>query len=635
MTKATTPSRSRRQFWMFALLSLVLAYLTALGATFNGVLALPDLQPFTLGMFGLLAALWLFTHWRRGWVWHRTLLDGVFVLWIIAFIASIVMNPVTWRRSVEGLWYMALYVSIWYMLWDVLANGRLSRQVLVESLLFTGFTVMMFGWYSVWLLVQANGLTDIPRPSGLIGNPNAFGAFILVLVPFAIVQTLNRKSRLPQIIMGIYTVSAVLLLILSQSRGAWIGFAASIAMLILLLLADRQLLSLAALKTWWTRQPFAVQISLIIVLVLVLLVGIFMTYFLIASISTPGRTIGLRTYLWNAAFAMFGESPIWGKGFFTFGQHLAEHASIPPTQPHSHAHNVPFTIAAEMGLLGLSAFGSTAFLVVKAIYRNWKTLTGSERGYYIAAVAAVAGFSIHHLLDTPSMMPIIAIVGLLILIVAVVPSEFTPLQATWHKVGHPIGLMVIWIALLVVGFWNINLYQEYFSILRSVVAAQDCRVTAGECETVDVEVYRYAAERMQALVDADPNQPAYLLHQAYLYGIAAVDGDTDSAERAIAIYQRYLALEPTHAAAWANLAALYWQTDNPTEAQVAMEQALHYAPDWTHFQRQHDIYSGTLSDAETILPPQPLFSSNWVLLQYLRQPLSPEMEYLPQVGWGN
>jgi O-antigen ligase len=634
MTKATTASRSRRQFWMFALLSLVFAYLAALGATFNGVLALPDLQPFTLGMFGLLAFAWLIVHWRRGWVWHRTLLDSVFVLWIIAFLASIMMNPMTWRRSVEALWYMALYVSIWYMLWDVLANGRLSRQVLVESLLFTGFTVMMFGWYSVWLLVQANGLADIPRPSGLIGNPNAFGAFILVLVPFAVVQTLNRKSRLPQIIMGIYTMSAVLLLILSQSRGAWIGFAAAIGFLILLLLADRQLLSLAALKTGWIQQTLAVRISLIVALLLVLLVGFFMTYFLIASISTPGRTIGLRTYLWNAAFAMFRESPVWGKGFFTFGQHLAEYASIPPTQPHAHAHNVPFTITAEMGIIGLSAFSVTAFLVAGAIYRNWKTLTGSERGYYIAGVAAVVGFSVHHLLDTPSMMPVIALLGLLILIVAVAPPEFTPLQAKWRKVGHPIGLTVMWIALLIIGFWNINLYQQYFSILRQVVAVPDCRLVEGNCETVDLAVYRQAADSLQMLVNADPNQPAYLLHQAYLYGLAAIEGDTESAEHAITVYQRYLKLEPTHAAAWANLAALYWQIDDSSQAQAAIEQAVHYAPDWLHFQRQGDIYSGILTDAETIIPPQPDFSPNWVLLQYLRQPLPPEMEYLPQVGWG-
>ena len=57
MTKATSASRSRRQFWLFALLSLIFAYLASLGMTFNGILALVDLQSFTLGLFGLLSGL--------------------------------------------------------------------------------------------------------------------------------------------------------------------------------------------------------------------------------------------------------------------------------------------------------------------------------------------------------------------------------------------------------------------------------------------------------------------------------------------------------------------------------------------------------------------------------------------------
>lgn len=635
MAKAATPSRSRRQFWMFAILSLVFAYLSSLGATFNGVIALVDLQPFTLGLFGLLAGVWLVVHWRGGWVWHQTLLDAVFVLWIVAFLTSIVMNPVTWRRSVEGIWYMALYINLWYMLWDALANGGLSRRVLVQSLLFAGFTVMLFGWYTVWLLLPGSSLTELPRPNGLIGNANAFGAFVLVLIPFAVVQTLTLKNRLPQIIMSIYTLSAVLLLILSQSRGAWIGFAAVIGILVLMLLADRHMLSLTALRTWWSQQKLVVRMGLIALLIGMLLIGIFMAYLLIVSISTPGRTIALRTYLWNAALAMFRESPIWGKGFFTYGQHLAEYASIPPTQAHSHAHNVPLTISAEMGLIGLSAFITTAVLVMQAIIRNWKAIVGSERSYFVAAVAAVVGFSVHHLLDTPSMMPVIAMLGLLILVVAVAPSEFMPLQATWHRVGHLIGLISIWVVLLIVGFWNINIYQQYFSILREVVAVPDCRLVEEDCDTVDLAVYRHAADSLQSVVDSDSREPAYLLYQAYLYGLSAVEGDTDAAERAIATYQRYLELERTHASAWANLAALYWQIGDATEAQVAIEQALRLAPDWSHFQRQRDIYSGVLTDAETIIPPPPLFSSNWVLFQYLRQPLPSEMEYLPQVGWGS
>lgn len=634
MTKVTTATRSRRNIWMFALLSLVFAYLSVLGATFNGVLTLIELQPFTLGLFGVLAGSWLFVRWRRGWVWHRTVLDIAFALWVIAFIVSITMNMATWRRSIEGIWYMMLYVSLWFMLLDMLANRGLSRQVLAQSFVFAGLAVMIFGWYFTWLLIDLNGLSELPRPSGLIGNANAFGAFMLMLVPFGIIQTINAKKRFPQVIMGLYTLSAFFLLILSQSRGAWIGAMAAIGLLLLLILADRKLLSVSALRTWWGEQPTILRLTLLVILILVLLMVIFMATFLINSLSAAGRSLSLRTYLWNAAFSMFQESPIWGKGFFTYGQHLAKYASIPPTQPQAHAHNIPFTIAAEMGLLGLSAIIVTIILAVRAMLQNWRNITGSERPYYMAGMAATIGFGIHHLLDTPSMMPVIAMAGLLMLILAIAPSEPIPLQMKWRRMGHPIGLIVMWAMLLIAGFWNTRLYADYYSVLRDVAQLNDCRMyESDDCTSVDSETFLESAEAMQHLINADPNQPAYVLQQAYLYGMAATEGDETVIEQAIIGYERYLELEPTHGSGWANLAALYWQMDNRVQARAAIEQAILFAPDWEHFKRQRDIYVGILIDAETITPPLPSVDGlNWSRFQYLREPLP---EYLPQVGWGS
>jgi putative inorganic carbon (hco3(-)) transporter len=634
MTKAIRTAHSRRNVWLFALLSLVFAYLSLLGATFNGVLTLLELQPFTLGLFGVLAASWLFMHWRMGWVWHRVDLDLAFLLWMIALVVSIAMNQDTWRRSVEGLWYMGLYISLWYILHDLLANRGLSRQLLAQSFLFAGLLVMLFGWYSTWLIIKFDGLDRIPRPSSLIGNPNAFGAYMLLLLPFGIVQTINAKNRLVQVLMGLYTLSAFLLLILSQSRGAWIGGAVAVGILLLMLLTDRKLLSIAALKKWWQQQASTLRLVLIAILIIVVLLGAFMAYFLIDSLTAAGRSIALRTYLWDAAMQMFRESPLWGKGFYTYGLYLPQYASIPSTQPQAHAHNIPFTIIAEMGLLGLIAIVVTVAFSIRSMLRNWKTVTGTERPYYLAGVAATFGFGFHHLLDTPSMMPVIAMAGLLMLFLATTPAEPIPFQTTWRKVGHPLGLIAIWLVLLIAGFWSSRLYAEYYAILRDVAQLNDCRMfESDDCVILDAAVFLEPAERLQPLIDADPNQPAYIRQQAYLYGFAATDGDVTALENAIAGYERYLELEPTHASGWANLAALYWQSGNEVQARSAIEQAILYAPDWEHFKRQRNIYLNILTDTETIAPPIPVLDGlSWSRFQLLREPLP---EYLPQVGWGS
>jgi hypothetical protein len=71
---------------------------------------------------------------------------------------------------------------------------------------------------------------------------------------------------------------------------------------------------------------------------------------------------------------------------------------------------------------------------------------------------------------------------------------------------------------------------------------------------------------------------------------------------------------------------LYWQLDNPTQAQAMESVRLRRIG---HISCQRDIYSGTLTDAETIIP-QPL-QPELGTAQFA--PTPPEMEYLLQVGW--
>jgi tetratricopeptide (TPR) repeat protein len=235
------------------------------------------------------------------------------------------------------------------------------------------------------------------------------------------------------------------------------------------------------------------------------------------------------------------------------------------------------------------------------------------------------GFGIHHLLDTPAMMPAIALSGLLALVLATAPAEPVPLRLAWRKIGQSTGLFLLWLILIGLGFWNSHWIRQYVAILGDIAQTEANALTADD--------YYQAANTLQAVVDADPRQPAYLLQQGYLYGMAASEGDSKAAELAIERYQRYLELEPTHASAWSNLAALYWQIGNQAQARAAIEQAIRFAADWPHFKRQRDIYVKILTDAETIIPPRPsLDGLNGSRFQYLREPLP---EYLPQVGWGS
>ncbi len=599
------------------ILVTIFTYLAAAGATFNGLLTLIELQPITLGLFGLIVALWLVWHVRRGWVWHRSPFDWLFVLWGLVIALSIVANPQTWRRSVQAVWFVLLYMGVFFMLSDLLSNGGLKSAVIIDALLIVGFVIVLLGYWQIYLVLE-RGLAWA-RPVSTLGNYNYLGAFLLMIAPLTLLRAVQAKTSIARGAMLIYLLLVLILLLLTTSRGAWVGLGLAFAVFLLLWLADQGLLSPANLRHFWSQQGQRTRRLLTAGIVVSLLgaVGAVGAFFYIFTV--PGRGAQWRTLIWQAALEQFSASPISGNGLFTYGYYLPTFWSIPPQQPHSHAHSIPFTILAELGLLGLLLLILTSAITIWLLWRKWQALKSGERLPFIALTAALIGFCGHHLFDTPAMMPLIALMGVLLLVMALDPVQPEPMQAAWRQRGHGFGMAGLWLVLLLVGFWHADAYTRYFTTLRTA--------------TLD-QTYAEAAQALQTLIDADPRQPMYPMQQGLLWGLAAADGDLAAAQQGIASYEAYLALEPHQAPAWANLAALHWQLGNEQAALDAIAQARALAPQWQHFRRTQAIYSGENSSAEDI--PPPASTQGWYLntarFQYLYEGLN--IEYVPQVGWG-
>lgn len=594
------------------ILLAVILYLTTLGATFNGILALPQFQPITVFIFASVASGWLW--WHRQRAWFRTPLDIVLVIWAAAFMLSIVANPVTARRSAEALWYMGLYAALWYLLCDLVSHG-FSRRSMSEAFVFSSVVVVAFGILQTVNLLMMGG--DL-RPVSLIGNPNALGVYLVVLIPFILVPAWTTKKRPLQIILGGYASLALALLLATTSRGAWLGGIAAMSILLALMLAQAGMLSKETLLLRWRTQSPRRKMLLGAALGMGFLALLVVGAVILQSFSSGSRSADLRLYLWEAALRMFSEKPLTGHGLFTYGYHLARFDSIPPGQPHSHAHNLLLTILAELGVPGLIAIFVSIGVMLRAGWHNWYHLPAPERPVWMAAVAALGGFAVHHLFDTPAMMPLIALTGLWVLVVVVTPAQPIKMSAHWRKIGHPLGMALLWFALLIIGFWHASFYSNYYMILT---------------QAVQERTFAESASALQSLIEADPYQPAYHLQQGYLYGRAAGEGDARAVQLAIDAYTRYLALEPYQAAAWSNLAALHWQKQDTAAALAAVQQARQLAPRWDIFERQQQLYSGVLTGGLRIAPEklESLWGVNMARFQYLRDVIG--TQFLPQVGW--
>ncbi|HVO41692.1 MAG TPA: O-antigen ligase family protein [Aggregatilineales bacterium] len=529
----------RRHLLTRAGLAVVGAYAAIGGATGTGLLT-PAYRLLALIILGLLGTAWLLARLRGHWPWHATPFRLATLLWAAAFALSLVANQDSTPRILIGLWFAAVYFGLWYMLADSVANRAITPRMLIELLLETGAVVMLFAGLQAIAVWRAGG--DI-RLSGLLDNPNFLAAFLILVIPFAALETLNAHRLVTRLTMGIYTAVALLILVDTDSRGSWVGLAMGLGVMVLLLLVNANMLSLPALRRWWAAQKPLRRVLWIAGAVTILAIAAGGTVYVIRSLNVSGRGLDFRTYIYDVALQMFREKPLTGYGEFTFGRGLLRLASTPPLSAHNSAHNIVLNVMAETGLVGLLALGATLVGIGWAARSKWRS--SADRMALIGAIGALVAIGGHHLTDDPTTLtPIVVLAGMIPLTLATIRPESPVRRSFW------IALPVVWIIVMVAGTRNYLIYRDYFAALRDG-----------------------SAEAISRVVAADPANPIYHFYDGYLLG-----QDSATRDQAINAYRDFVAAEPYYTPGWVNLAALYRQAGRSQEAVDAMHRAYDGAP---------------------------------------------------------
>ncbi len=501
-------------FAVRAVVMIAMSYLVTIGATFNGILD-PAFQNFTLIGLGVMAAVWFIVRWVRGWRWHQGPMDWAILIWLAGFGLSLVANLDAWRHISIGLWYAGLYIGLWYFLSDVLTNSAARRETIVEGVLLSGVIVFFFTFFQLmpWLQqLAAYGVSGffLPRPGSTMGNPNFLGAYLAVLIPL-ILARLFTASRLNRVLLGVYLLLALFVLLLTFSRGAWIGAAVGMAVCAGMALNRAERVTTRRMLDWWRDRSAALRLVMIAAGTISLIVAAVAGILLIRSLNEGGRAVGLRTELYRAAFELFQEKPLTGQGLYTYGRGMLRLEDILQDRPHSHAHNIAFQIAAELGIVGLAAGAATLLVSGLAMRNNWRGANSAVRIHLAGATGGAAAFAVHQFFDVTAMLPIIALMGLLALALAIVPLTPQVATARWRRWVFPAGGAALWVGLIVSGLWSSGVYREYTQILNEVGVTR---------------AYGEGAQRLEGVVEADPALSLYRLQQGFLYGMAANEGDT-------------------------------------------------------------------------------------------------------------
>lgn len=274
------------------------------------------------------------------------------------------VTPVPWLGWLEWFGWAQTVAVFWVTLNGI--RSRTTRKALFAGLCTLAAVAVFMACYQRfarpdWLMLgRVQAPQFLGRSSGPFGIPNSLAAFLLLLLPAAGALTLRTgAAATARIAWGWLTAVLALGLLLTVSRGAWLGLALA---LIAWPLTSRR---------WpWRRRAW--WATVILALVLAAGVGIYSASpqareRLVAAARDGGELS--RPVTWRAAWKLFREAPGWGTGAASYNTLFEKHRPEKfPVEP-QWAHNDYLNTLSDYGAAGfLLFFGGAGFIA----WRAWR-----------------------------------------------------------------------------------------------------------------------------------------------------------------------------------------------------------------------------------------------------------------------
>ena len=321
-------------------------------------------------------------------------------------------------------------------LYLLVINLLSPRQIkwVVAFILLAGLAQALLGLYQFVFKVGPPGFElfggRFLRAYGTFAQPNPYGGYLGLVLPLALSLTLWSISQIPKSIIQTFTNKTYLLfklilvslplglllaaLFASQSRGAWLGFAAAAVVIF----------------TLRTKKSAAMMTGLFVTIILIALAGSFdftiapgdsadentaytavtqrfvdaLEIITISDVSNTPVTdanfaIIERLAHWQAARAMWQDNPWLGVGFGNYAVVYPAYAVGRWLDPLGHAHNYLLNLGAEGGLVGIMAYIIFWIFVFGLL---WAAIRRSQNFYQAVALGAlgiIVHLHVHNLVD--------------------------------------------------------------------------------------------------------------------------------------------------------------------------------------------------------------------------------------------
>lgn len=285
-------------------------------------------------------------------------------------------------------------LSVSFMLFFIVIINSVQTKKQMNVMLFffilAGVLVSLYGFYQYMFPAKYSGVwhdkdmfQDINfRVYSTFGNPNVLGEYLLLVIPVSFAYFLNSKKMFDKLLFLGASGMMLLCLIITYSRGCYVGIL--VAMGIFLVLLDKRFILLGLLGL--LALPFILPETIL---------NRFLSIGNMADSSTS-----YRVYIWMGTIAMLKD--YWlsgiGPGTDAFNRVYPAYAYNSISAPHSH--NLFLQIICDTGICGIIMFIAIIYQFYKAAFASLITEKNKKnRVFIISGIASISGFLVQSLFD--------------------------------------------------------------------------------------------------------------------------------------------------------------------------------------------------------------------------------------------
>lgn len=314
-------------------------------------------------------------------------------LMIITMLLLYLLASVTSFAPLKSVQIWAVYFVFMVFYFVIINTIKTKNQLFGLLTVFTvsgvlvclyGIMQYLFGWNVTQAWIDEEMFEDIKmRIYSTLENPNVLGEYILLVLPVCISLMWTSKKAVSRIVYAVFSAVLGIALILTFSRGCWLGVMASAAVFI----------TFAAGKLW------GLALIVLPIIPMVLPQSIITRFTSIGDMSDSSTSY--RVFIWMGTLLMLKD--FWlsgiGPGTEAFTQVYPFYAYNSVVAPHSH--NLFLQILTESGILGIAGFLIILFLFFKRLIAGYQYFGKGNKFsvIFVGIGSALTGFLLQGMFD--------------------------------------------------------------------------------------------------------------------------------------------------------------------------------------------------------------------------------------------